>query len=238
MRGKMTAGYRKHLVGKPYKRRKQYRLPRNTRTGGYIGKELKFYDDELTTRAVVATVAGSEQDPPTTLCCNSPVQGDGESERIGRMCYFTSLELRGWVLFSAAAGVAAPLVPGYVRILVVKDRQSNGAQFNAEDVLLAPDGNNSTEAMRNLEFLQRFVILKDIIVHQTIYGGVGTAADADYNAQQVPWRCNVKLNMKTLYTGTTGTISNVIDNSIHIMAMYQGSTTPTMGYVSRVRFYT
>ncbi len=226
------------IIASTARRRPGYRLPRNYRTGGFIGNELKFYDSYRASISVAGTVAGSEVDPATELCLNSMVQDDSENERQGRMCYFTSLEIRGWVLFAATAGGSAPSVPGYVRILVVKDTQTNKAQFNAEDVLAEPDATVGSEALRNLEHLQRFRILKDFTVKQSIYSGVGTAADSDWTGQQVPWKCNLKLKLKTLYTGTAGTVANILDNSIHVMAIHQGSTSPTMAYQARVRFYT
>lgn len=212
---------------------------KNSRSGGYIGKEHKFLDTEVDSVSLVQTVAGAETDPSTINCLNAMAQGDGESQRGGRMCYFTSLQIRGWVLFQASASATSPSVPGYVRILIVRDKQSNGATYNSEDVLQAPSSSNvASEALRNLQYLQRFTVLKDITVKQSIYSGVGTATDSDWCAQQVPWKCNIKLNMKTLFTGTTGTIANIVDNSLHVMAIYQGSTVPTMGYFARVRYYT
>ncbi len=222
-----------------YSKSKNYNLFTNRRNGGFIGKELKFSDNELFGFALPQTVSSSEADPATINCLNAVAQGESEKQRNGRMCYFTSLEIKGYVLFQAVAGGSAPTVPGYARILIIKDKQTNGSRFNAEDVLQEPVSSTlGAEAHRNLQYLQRFTILKDFVVHQTIYSGVGTAADSDWCAQQKPWRCNIKLNMKTLFTGTAGTVANIVDNSLHVMAIYQGSTVPTMGYVSRVRFYT
>lgn len=209
----------------------------NVRIGGFLGIEKKFVDYEYDA-AVVQTVASSEADPATALCLNVTAQGDGPSEHDGRSQRALSVEIKGQVTWSAT-DAATPSEPGYVRILVVHDRQTNGAQFNAEDVLDDPtDADLDTLAMRNVEFEKRFRILKDIIVKKPNNGSFvwdGTSAPSE--AAYAPFKIFCKLNgMVTNYTSTTAAIANIKDNSIHVMAIGEGGAA-VLRYISRVRFY-
>lgn len=215
---------------------RKYTARQNRRTGGYIGLEKKFVDYEYDA-AVVQTVASAEADPATALCLNVTAQGDGPSEHDGRKQTTTSVEIRGNVVWSAT-DAATPVEPGFVRILVIQDRQTNGAQFNSEDVLDDPaDADLETCALRNVEFEKRFRILKDFVVKkpQTTFVWDGTSAPSE--ASYAPFHCYIPLKgMVSNYTSTTAAIANIKDNSIHVMAIGEGGAA-ILRYVSRCRFF-
>ena len=205
----------------------------NNRIGGFLGIEKKFIDYEYDA-AVVDTVAGSEADPATALSLTATAQGDGESNRDGRKVRLVSVHMRGHIQFEAVAdGTAAE----YVRILVVHDKQTNGAQFNAEDVLKDPtNADLDTDAFRNLQYTQRFTVMKDFWVRS---GNRTYAFDSNTPAgAAVPFKVNINLgNMPVTYTGSTAAIGSIADNSIHVMAICnEGSSNATLKYLSRCRF--
>lgn len=200
-------------------------------------EEHHYLDLEVTTTSIGQVVTGSELDPGVD-CLNAPVQGTGNSNRHGQECYFTHLSIHGHVLFEAKADGSSPSVPGYVRILVILDKQTNATTFNAEDVLIEPSNSSlGAEAMHDPENEARFDILYDGIVEQKIYSGAGSSSSSDWSAQQRPFRIDMPLALTTTYSGSLGTVANVIDNSLHVMAIYQGSTQASVGYISRVRYF-
>ena len=91
--------------------------------------------------------------------------------------------------------------------------------------------------MRNLLFAQRFRVLKDAVVDITpntlshfavdSFSYVGKAVELDWF---LPMNLPVNFN-----AGTTSSIANVIDNSLHIIA-FSNSTVGTISYNARIRF--
>lgn len=218
-----------------YKKRAIARIS-NARTGGFLGLEKKFVDYEYDA-AVVQTVASAEADPATALCLNVSAQGDGPSEHDGRQAVIKSIEIRGTVLFSGT-DAATPAESGYVRILVLLDKQTNGAQFNSEDVLKDPtDADLDSDAMRNLEFIERFQVLRDMTIHSGDRSSIWDGTSAPTEATYKPFKIFIPLkNLVCNFTSTTAAIANVKDNSIHVMAIGEGGAA-ILRYVSRCRFF-
>lgn len=203
-----------------------------------LGVEKKFIDYEYDA-VIVETVAGSEADPATALSLTATAQGDGESNRDGRQVRLLSCHLRGEVQFDPL-DQATPGLAQCVRILVVLDKQTNGAQFNAEDVLADPaNADLDVHAFRNLQYTQRFRVLKDFTVRQPAFTAVWDSDSTLKAGAQVPFKCNIDLgNMPVTYTGTSAAIASIADNSIHVLAIASTTSTgsATLKYISRVRF--
>lgn len=218
---------------------KAYKRTHTMRSSPHVLNELKYIDYEVAGTSIQQTVASSVIDPGTFDCLGATAQADTATGRIGRQCLFKSLHIRGWCLFEASAGVAAPLIPSFVRLLVVQDTQTNGAQLDPTDVLDDPASTAlDSLAFQKLENQGRFKILRDFRINQKIYGGVGSDSAADYNAQQVPWECKIPLKMRVNYTNISAVVGSISDNSIHVIAIREGSTGATLGYIARMRFYT
>ncbi len=201
--------------------------------GGMMGQELKFIDHSVAGTALATSTTGAELDPVSNVnCLNACAQADGESDRDGRKCIIKSLHIRGRLALDAAAG--ATVASGrLVRILVVHDKQTNGLQLNSEDVLLG--GADPVTSHRNLQFTNRFRVLKDQIFHLNTQAaaGNGTANDSAAFLQYFNW--NFKLNIPTIYSATTAVIASITDNSLHVIALADAAGV-TMLYESRVRF--
>lgn len=204
---------------------------------GHSGsEELKFIDRELVTEAMA--VAWTNHDPTTVDCLSAVATGDGESDRDGRVYYIHSVDINGRVGFTVQESVGAPVADPIYRIIVVVDKQTNGALLTPTDVMdasLAED----FHAFRNLHFSQRFWVLKDIMFSitmntQTNEGSVNLFA----NGGRVRlWNCSYvfKTPLKVFCSLTTAVIAAIENYSIHVIAICS-TTNTTISYQSRVRF--
>lgn len=125
--------------------------------------------------------------------------------------------------------------------MLVLDTQTNGAQMRSEDLLKNIEGAQAgaPHAMRNLLFATRFKVLKSkrMIFNNITGTWDGTNIELRGQSQHFNWDIN-NLNLLVNFdAGTTSSIANVIDNSLHIIA-YQNNEapTPTINYASRIRF--
>lgn len=202
-----------------------------SRSSGFLGLEKKFVDYEYD-NAVSSSVAGSEADPTPALALNSITQGDGESQRDGRKASIKSIFIRGAIRRDGQSDVGAASM---VRLILVHDRQTNGAQFNAEDVLDDPtNAGLDCYAQRNLQYSQRFRVLADKMITLPVTAGDAAACAST----EVPFTIHKTLNMNTTYSGTTAVVGSITDHSLHLIAIRGGTggDSCNLQYVSRVRF--
>lgn len=216
---------------------------RNLRTAGFLGIEKKFMDTNNSGAGIPPdAVAGAEMDNTTMLCLNGIAQGDGESQRDGRKVTITRIDVHGTVVYRHPSTEDNALPE--VRILLVLDTQTNGAQFNSEDVLVT--GGEAVEGFRNLQHSTRFRVLAETWVKPRGSGDAiaynSTATDeivrcTDY---RFPFKFGKDLNLSVTYKDTGATVASITDNSLHIMAIKgggnYGSGQPTLAYSSRIRF--
>lgn len=213
----------------------------NIRTGGFIGMEKKFHDFEKATTTVVATVAGSEQDPATVNCLNGIAQGDGESQRDGRNYVIDSLYIKGevnTVAQEATTANRANLKPfEEVSVALVLDTQTNGAQAAAENVFVDPSNTElDCKLLRNLQYNTRFRVLWEENLHLdfntlahdgTQYYTLGTSRGFKI------WLPNLKIPVTT--TGTSANVSVISNNSLHMIAVSRAGLA-RIEYHGRLRF--
>lgn len=130
---------------------------------------------------------------------NNIGQGVTNSSRIGRRALFKSIQYRFHL------GLATPPAPTVtsqiqpVRILIVYDRQPNGALALATDVL-----NQATfQGHLNLNNSDRFLVLSDV-VHGL--DGISTQPPAG--------KVYKKISLDTMYSGTGATIADISSGAI------------------------
>lgn len=231
---------KRERVGSKRQRQQFMPLYRNIRTAGFMGKELKFIDQEYDA-AVSAGLPGSEADPATVLCLNATAQGDGNSDRDGRRQYTNSIWVNGNVEFTALDTTAIGSTY-YVKLSLVLDTQTNGAQFAATSVYDEPTNSDiDVDAFRNLEYTHRFKVLKTVIVKQVVGAAVWDGDSIHKIGCKVPFRIRYKFKkpLITTYTGTSAVVGNIADNSLHLIATQvqaAGGSHATLRYVSRCRF--
>ncbi len=244
-RGYYTGSYRRKYTGRrrPY-RRKSY--TRNNRQGGYLNmkrrgfnvpNEAKFGDFELVNEAFTTTWAA--KNPTTVNCISAIAQGDGPSNRDGRVYYIKSLHIKGSICVPALQGQAAPASDVIARICIVWDKSTNGAEVVATQVM---DGGQTDDhfAFRNLEHSNRFIVLWDRTFHIVLDSTSEGGADFFANGQQeVLWAYHheFKKPMKVVCTSvdTLGIVANMSKNSLSVIGVASDAT-PLLSYQARIRF--
>ncbi len=207
----------------------------NKRTGGFVDIENKFGDFELNASAFATTWAAMN---PATADSISPVaQGDGESNRDGRVYHINSIHIRGQVDINVSESQTAPIEDIYVRVLMIHDTQTNAAELTATDVM---DGGQTNDwfSFRNLQNTTRFRVIakftRTIRPRSMNEGAVNLFA---MGKQLIPFAMNhrFKSPMKVICSGTTAVIGSIRDNSLHIIGV-ASNTAARLSYQSRVRF--
>lgn len=217
-----------------YRRTSLYtpRVPRrnlsslNARTAALLGIEKKYVDYEWPRLDMATTVIGSEYDPLTVNQLSGVAIGDGEFNRDGRKITIKSLHLRGTISSTGADNDGQ-----CVRIILVQDTQTNGAQFTAQQVLAVPSTPAlAVEAFRNLDYIQRFRILKD----KTFVLNVENGSTSPRTIRHLSWNIN-NLNIQVNHNDSGNTVAGVTDNSFHLICIAQRPST-VFNYVCRTRF--
>lgn len=201
-----------------------------------LGNEAKYVDSERTAISPVSQTIGSEIDNTTMLCLNGIANGTTESTRIGTKVVLTSIQISGLATMLTQSDQADAEPSTSVRILLVHDKQTNGAQFNGEDVLL----NSSVDilAFRDPEYSARFTVLKEWFIELNATNsqtdGTNTGSIA---GEQKRFTLYKKLNIPVKYSADNATVTAIVDNSLHLMAIQTSTGGPVqLNWQSRVRY--
>lgn len=253
--GRMMGGHRKRKVNgqwvkgrKPsYARRGgryigSHRSRLNTRTGGFLGIEHKFYDTSLAAAALTANTdtAGGEHNPSATITLNTVVQGDGQSQRDGRKIVMKKIMIRGIIDIAGAIDQTVMPREAMIFIALVLDTQANGALIVSETVF----ENKGATALLNaslfnaMERSSRYKILKRLSFSMPSQQVAHDGTNIEISAKTRPWQMMVNLkDLNVLYSGTTETIVNIVDNSLNLIAWCTNTdTVPRISYNARLRF--
>jgi len=217
------------------------------------GIETKFLDNTLPATALTAppssaTWSGMDSyNPATALCFNSMVQGTGASQRDGRKVTSESLLINGVVtIASQTAQGSADTLP-IIKVWVVLDTQTNGGTatgLDSENVYTNPTTLPilGMAPLRNMLYTKRYKILKEIVLDiKALPMAISDATMANTVVQEgvhVPFQCFLNLKgMVTNYLSNTGTVTDVVDNGVFILAgTSSASYAPTISYNARLRF--
>lgn len=158
---------------------------------------------------------------------NAVATGTDFTNRIGRKVCWKSVLIQGHT--SPTANIAAGC---YGRIMIIYDSQPNGALPSATDVLLS----NAPNSPMNLNNRDRFKILWDKRVTAGAYNVTASTAVADRTVTEV--RKYKKINLETIFDGTTAAIADIQSGSIFMLTT--GSATAgnglTLNCTVRMRF--
>lgn len=225
--------------------RKRYSNPcyRNLRTGGFLGIEKKFVDQAKLASVLTAPTdaSGGEHDPGTTNCLNAVAQGDGESQRDGKDYLIKSLHIRGHVKQDPIVNYTGGAEQLSAFVAVVWDKQTNAAQLNSEDVFknITGSADGAAMPMRNLQYSSRFQVLWSKrftwLPGELTYDGT----NIEGNGTKKMFKLDLNnLNIKVLTKGTSANVTDIVDNSLHVIAYTDSSATPSveLEYASRIRF--
>lgn len=224
--------------GKRYKpsMKRTYGARSTTTLAERIGAELKFQDSEANVD-VLGTVAGSEADPLTDNALNAIVQGDADDERNGRQIRMKSIQIKGMCNFVEGSGAVPPTQP-YLRVYMIRDKQTNGAQLNSEDVFVDPtNAELDVECFRNLKFIQRFEIVAQCLIKKPAPYTVWNGSTTKTNGANVPWSLYASMNDTVNFSASTGVVNSITDISYHLIMIGTANINCQNHYLSRVRFY-
>ncbi|AUM61731.1 capsid [uncultured virus] len=213
-----------------WKPRKKARLTSRTtpsvglRTGGWSGVpgrrgELKYIDT-----AFQDTIP----DTGTLVLLNGLQPGTGASQRIGKRALFKNMLIRMGI--GVPTNVGATPLNGYVRVLVVCDKQANAAAPTVAGILQAVNAISPV----NMDNRDRFVVVYD---HQITIDQLGSRAGQAVKKFK-------KLNVTTSYNaGAAGTIADIATNSMYMLYIYSQigtgaapTVTPALDAYIRLRY--
>lgn len=214
------------------------------RTGGFYGRyagsakataayhgERKFLDFVLSETALDDTA--SRQILPAVPAIqdnlNQIAIGASEQERIGRYAVIRNISMRLTLGPNDSIARTPPDVPKaqQYRILVILDKQTNGAQMQLDNYLIDDSGLGGINSFRNLESTDRFVPLFDkkyIVPATTVQLNVGPPAtnQSAFAKRYVTFnkRCAIKILYNDLFA--TGQLSTIKSNCIHAFVIFSG----------------
>lgn len=203
----------------------------NLRSGGYLGIEKKFADHNVILQPLTHNDIPAARVDPAANCLCAISQGDGESQRDGKR-----VTLKTLVLHYKIKCLNTVLENVNVRIVLVKDTQTNAAVFNPNQVFLpttSPD--SSILAFRNLQYTSRFQVMYDKvhkIRNQIFYNG---AIDRSNEDQLIVRKVFDLKNTIVNYTAATADVNVIMDNSYHLLAITDYPNI-VLSYETRVRF--
>lgn len=155
-------------------------------------------------------------------------QDDTTTGRNGRKVLIKSIEIRGNIVLTPAA--AAVLGSDVVRIMVVQDRQANGAVFTTANVLATADW----RSYPNLFNEERFRVLYDKSTTMNVSAGVVAATVETAEAFELEIKCKIPIEYDS--SVATGAIASQRSNSIAVLMIAQTDLLSTVEYIARVRF--
>ena len=174
-------------------------------------------------------------------------QGDSPTTRDGKQQIIRSLEIKGWISHAGNnAGGATIENLGHVSSTRYNDTQTNGSAFSTSDCFENPMSSlgasvHTALPLRKLEWNKRFRVLKELHVSVNVnHMAVLAGPNFYHQAQAVPFHIFLKfpkgLMINYAPSATTGTISDVRDNSLHICAFPSQNNEFNISYIGRARF--
>ncbi len=232
-RGRGYNGYRNNSRITKYKRR--YYQKRKTTIPRYSLPELKFVDTELA--GVSMGTAWAARNPTTVLCLNAIAQGDGPSNRDGRVYYIHSVQMKVLLFFAATESDIIPQDDQLARIVLVLDTQANETEIAAANVMSTVGGNDFL-SFRNLDFGTRFRILKDktaIIKRTWVNEGSPDLFASNQGLLRFDWTHTFKYPIKVVCNGTGSGIGDITNAALGVIAISLQNDM-LLSYEARVRF--
>ncbi len=186
--------------------------------------DMLYTDDPLIEDWAVLSHAGGQS-------LNLIAQGLTEKLRVGRRICVHNINIKGHVEFGAHA--SATVQRNLVKLVLVMDRQANGADGAVADVYEVETlGLNS---YRNLAAAPRFKILKEEMLSlKPRLSGNGTDIQANAAVRYFNW--SIKLEEPIEYTGATGAITEIQSVNFFLMGCSFDNSTAELSARCRLRF--
>lgn len=188
-------------------------------------KSVDFVDAGPRNMVTVANVVGASSLTTGMTLINGTTQGDGAYEHIGKNISVQSVAVEAELTQPQTDASSST-----VRLMVVYDRQPNGA-YPAIGDLLADNASAPTfNSAINIGYRERFAVLRDFQV---------TLSPAEKTTYH--YETYLKRQLDTNYSGISNAIASVGSGSLLLLAFFvqlAGTTVPTVSAVhTRVRYY-
>ncbi len=178
-----------------------------------LNVEVKNFDVKSTSLAITDTAS-------IIQLSNIP-QGDGTTERDGNQCKMVGLQLSYHLQQNASA-----TIPTFVRVILIIDKQTNGAIFTSGTFLADVSTQDNIVSPRNLNTQKRFTVLQDL-VHVLNTGGPDGVIRRKYFSKEVLLR----------YSASTPSIADLTQSSLALLVVASSVTNdPSFTLNSRLRF--
>lgn len=220
----------------PFKRSRISNLPAynpaSTRT------ERKSIDLAILTAGANTFLGGGR----TFQISGIPIPGTAGDQRVGRSIKMMSLHIRGRIAPSLAGVGAAD--QSTARIIVLYDRQTNGALPAAADVMMDSTGATGTLTGLNMNNKERFIVLRDrqISLPAIGAGGITPAAvtsESDLSTDKYRnYNEYIKLSgLEQTYIGAAANFASIAQGSLFCM-LFCDAATEAWGFQvgSRLRY--
>ncbi len=203
------------------------------RTSGFYGRfanggENKFFDTDID--AIIGTVSTTME----ASNLNIIVQGNTESNRIGRKVVLRKISVKGVAVLPA--GVAANTTSEVIKMYLICDKQTNGAAFAATDLWET----DSIRSFRNLANTSRFQVIaqKTMTFNANAGSGRGSTDTLSYSEQAKPFTVNAKLDIPLEFdnSATTGAVTTQRSNSLWFVTQSLSGRAALTVTTGRVRF--
>jgi len=205
---------RRISIPRPFGSNQQMLIGKSTLT------EIKCRDQMFTPGAQIAlvTTANVAYVAPTIAglglatgfsCINTLQQGNGVAQRIGDKVVFRSITVNGCI---CCADDNTIVDQGHIRVMVVYDKQTNGATPLIGDIIANVNSDNSYNVAFNSSIRianrKRFVCLKNKIYN------MGYTDNAS-----IHFKYYIKKNLETTYSGSSDppTLAQVMNGAIYLL---------------------
>ncbi len=211
----------------------------------YGGSEMKYFDSERTANAIGSSTdwTATEQDPATLNTLFVPIKGTGINNRIGRKVVVHKVKVRGLIKIDAQADQTAGDASSLMRVALVQDTQTNGAQAQGEQIFQDPtaaSGNNAVLSFQSLDNLGRFRVLQDKFIQMGDPNLTfdGTNVEQNGLVRKFQFFHSFKTPIVVNFNATNGgTVADIVDNSWHVIANANTSAlSPDIVYQCRVSY--
>ncbi len=219
------------------------RRRQNVRTAGFLGIEHKFYNTALINQAIATstTAQNGVVNPTATSLISTVPQGDSSSERDGKKMMIESVQLNGAIHIPHRNGLSiGDDLPSYY-IAIIQDTQTNAAAMVSEAAFQNPGASEilCTSPLKNLLSGNRFITHKVWNFVPPMPSMASEAVDDNLiMGQIIPFDFFKKVSIIVNFNGgTTASVANVVDNSLHVIAWTSdNSWATTISYNARIRF--
>lgn len=210
------------------------------RTGGFL-KEVKYVDYEQNI-PIATTVVLALANPTVPKCISVMAQGTTHNQRLGNKVLLKSVQIKGIVFPNALADQSDSVRGVHIKLALLMDTQTNGAQYATTDLYEDPsDTALDVVAMRDIEHIERFKVLKEWHMNVSRYSGLtdnvtaGPNSTGSISGDVRYFKCYKKLKIPVRHITTGATIDDVMDNSLHFYAIASEAGW-NVKYISRVKF--